>query len=193
MGRGAWRATVHSSQRAGCDCSNLAHTHYQHYLPGKSSSVGKESACSAGDPGSISGLGRLPGEGNGKPLQYSCLENPMDRERVGYRPWYSKMAPHSSTSAWKIPWTEEPGRLQSMGSLRVGHDWVASLSLSCIGEGNGNHSSVLAWSIPWTVEPGGLPSMGSHRVGHDWSDLAAAADTTEWLNHHQSLDMQLRS
>ena len=40
------------------------------------------------------------------------------------------MAPHSSTVAWKIPWMEEPGRLQSMGSLRVGHDWVTSLSLS---------------------------------------------------------------
>ena len=50
------------------------------------------------------------------------------------------MAPHSSTLAWKIPWTEEPGGLQSMGSLRVGHDWVTSFhfSLSCIGEGNGN-------------------------------------------------------
>ena len=55
--------------------------------------------------------------------------------------WAEKaMAPHSSTLAWKIPWTAEPGRLQSMGSLRVRHDWVASLSLSfsCIGEGNGN-------------------------------------------------------
>ena len=48
------------------------------------------------------------------------------------------MAPHSSTLAWKIPWMEEPGRLQSMGSLRVGYDWVTSLSLSCIREGNGN-------------------------------------------------------
>ena len=48
------------------------------------------------------------------------------------------MAPHSSTLAWKIPWTEEPGGLQSMGSLRVRHDWATSLSLSCIGEGNGN-------------------------------------------------------
>ena len=47
-------------------------------------------------------------------------------------------APHSSTLAWKIPWTEEPGRLQSMGSLRVRHDWATSLSLSCFGEGNGN-------------------------------------------------------
>ena len=48
------------------------------------------------------------------------------------------LAPHSSTLAWKIPWTEEPGRLQFMGSLRVGHDWTTSLSLSCIGKGNGN-------------------------------------------------------
>ena len=56
--------------------------------------------------------------------------------------WYSiglvLMAPHSSTLAWEIPWTEQPGRLQSMGSLRVGHDWATSLSLSCTGEGNGN-------------------------------------------------------
>ena len=48
------------------------------------------------------------------------------------------MAPHSSTLAWEIPWTEEPGRLQSMGLWRVGHDWATSPSLSCIGEGNGS-------------------------------------------------------
>ena len=48
------------------------------------------------------------------------------------------MVPHSSTLAWKIPWMEEPGRLQSMRSLRVGHDWATSLSLSCIGGGNDN-------------------------------------------------------
>ena len=50
------------------------------------------------------------------------------------------MAPHSSTLAWKIPWMEEPARLQSMGSLRVGHDWELHFhfSLSCIGEENGN-------------------------------------------------------
>jgi len=53
---------------------------------------------------------------------------------------FHAMAPHSSTLAWKIPWTEEPGRLQSMGSLRVEHNWVTSLWLFtlCIGEGNGN-------------------------------------------------------
>ena len=55
-----------------------------------------------------------------------------------HRPLEKAMAPHSSTVARKIPWTEEPGGLQSMGSLRVGHDWATSLSLSCIGEGNGN-------------------------------------------------------
>ena len=51
-----------------------------------------------------------------------------------------EIAPHSSTLAWKIPWVEEPGRLQSMGPLRVGHDRATSLSLalSSIGEGNGN-------------------------------------------------------
>ena len=50
----------------------------------------------------------------------------------------AEIAPHSSTLAWKIPWVEEPGRLQSMGSLRVRHDRATSLSLSCIREGNGN-------------------------------------------------------
>ena len=88
------------------------------------------------------------------------------------------MAPHSSTLAWKIPWTEEPGRLQSMGSRRVGQDWATSLSLFTFMHWRrevATHPSVLAWRIPGTGEPGGLPSMGSHRVGHDWSDLAAAA------------------
>ena len=103
----------------------------------------------------------------------------MDKDDVVIYIWYMEkaMAPHSSTLAWKIPWTEEPLRLQSMGSLRVGHDWVTSLSLftSCIGEGNGNPLQCSSWRIPGTGEPGGLPSMGSHRVGHDWSDLAAAA------------------
>ena len=53
-------------------------------------SDGKESACNAGDPGSIPGLGRSTGEGNGYPPQYSCLENPMQRNLVGYSPWGHK-------------------------------------------------------------------------------------------------------
>ena len=92
------------------------------------------------------------------------------------------MAPHSSTLAWKIPWTKEPGRLQSMGSLRVGHDWATSLSLftftfhfHTLEKEMATHSSVLAWRIPGTGEPGGLLFMGSHRVGHNWSNLATAA------------------
>ena len=95
------------------------------------------------------------------------------------------MAPHSSTLAWKILWTEETGTLQSMGSLRVGHDWATSLSLFTFmhWRRKWQPTRVLAWRIPGTGEPGGLPSMGSHRVGHDWSDLAAALAWEFWLLH----------
>ena len=75
------------------------------------------------------------------------------------------MAPHSSTLAWKIPWMEEPGRLQSMGSLRVRLD--LHFSLSCIGEGNGNPLQCSCLENPRDREPGGLPSLGSNRVGHN--------------------------
>ena len=87
------------------------------------------------------------------------------------------MAPHSSTLAWKIPWTEEPGRLQSMGSLRVGHDWATSLSLF----------TFMHWTRKWQPTLVFLPGesqgrrsrVGCHlwgrRVGQVWSDLAAAA------------------
>ena len=86
------------------------------------------------------------------------------------------MATHSSTLAWKIPWMEEPGGLQSTGLLRVGHDWVTfTFHFHALEEEMATHSSVLAWRIPGTAGPGGLPSMGWHKVGHDWSDLAAAA------------------
>ena len=135
-------------------------------------------------------------EGNGTPLQYSCLENPMGRGA-----WWA--AVHGVTKSW----------------TQLSH---FHFSLSCIGEGNGNplqcscletprdggswwaavygvaqswtwlrdwtelnwlnlvilqkamapHSSTLAWKIPWAEEPGRLPFMGSHRVRHDWSDLA---------------------
>ena len=85
------------------------------------------------------------------------------------------MAPHSSTLAWKIPRTEEPGGLQSMGSLRVGQDFTFTFHFPALEKKMATHSSVLAWRIPGTEEPSGLPSMESHRVRHDWSDLAAAA------------------
>ena len=79
------------------------------------------------------------------------------------------MAPHSSTLAWKIPWTEEPGSLQSMGSLKL--DTTERLhfhfSLSCIGEGNGKPLQCSCLENPRDEDPGGLPSMGLHRVGDD--------------------------
>ena len=88
------------------------------------------------------------------------------------------MAPHSSTLARKIQWTEEPGELQSTGSKRVGarlSDFTFTFHFPALEKKMATHSSVLAWRIPGTGEPCGLPSMGSHRVGHDWCDLAAAA------------------
>ena len=89
------------------------------------------------------------------------------------------METHSSTLAWKILWMEEPGRLQSMGSVTESRirlsDFTFTFHLPTLEKEMATHSSVLAWRIPGTGEPGGLLSMGSHRVGHDWSDLAAAA------------------
>ena len=80
------------------------------------------------------------------------------------------MAAHSSTLAWKIPLMEEPGGLQTMGSLRVGHDlsdFTFTFHLHALEKEMATHSTVLAWRIPGKGEPSGLPSMGSHRVGHD--------------------------
>ena len=73
------------------------------------------------------------------------------------------MAPHSSTLAWQIPWMEEPGRLQSMGSLEVGHDsdFTLTFHFHALEKEMANHSSVLAWRIPGMREPGGLPSLES--------------------------------
>ena len=80
------------------------------------------------------------------------------------------MVPHSSTLAWKILWMEEPGRLQSMGLLRVGHnlsDFTFTFHFYALEKEMATHSSILAWRIPGIEEPSGLRSMGSHRVGHD--------------------------
>ena len=90
------------------------------------------------------------------------------------------MAPHSSTLAWKIPWTEKPGRLQSMGLLRVRHDWATSLS----------RFTFMHWKRKRQPTPVFLPGesqgrgsqvgcrLWGHRVGQDWSDLAAAASSS---------------
>ena len=79
------------------------------------------------------------------------------------------MAPHSSTLAWKIPRVEEPGGLQSMGSLKLDTTEQVHFhfSLSCTGEGNGNPLQCSCLENPRDGEPGGLPSMGLHRVGDD--------------------------
>ena len=77
------------------------------------------------------------------------------------------MAPHSSTLAWKIPWMEEPGGLQSMGLLESDMTERLQFHFHALEKEMATHSSVLAWRIPGTGNPGGLPSMMSHRVGHD--------------------------
>ena len=90
-------------------------------------------------------------------VQFLGQEGPLEKE----------MATDSRTLAWKIPWTEEPGRLQSMGrkELDTTEQLHLHFSLSRVGEEMATHSSVLAWRIPGTEEPDGL--LGLHRVGHD--------------------------
>ena len=93
-------------------------------------------------------------EGNGNPLQHSCLENPMDRGA-----WSA--AVHGVAQSWT--------RLS---------DFTFTFNFHAVEKKMATHSRVLAWRIPGAGEPGGLPSLGSHRVGHDWSDLAAS---TAWI------------
>ena len=95
------------------------------------------------------GENKLIGEGNGNPLQYSCLENPMDGGA-----W--KAAVHGVAEGWT--WLS---------------DFTFTFHFHALEKEMATHSSVLAWRIPGTGEPGELPSMGSHRVGHEWTDLAA--------------------
>ena len=91
------------------------------------------------------------GDDNGTPLQYSCLDNPMER------------------GAW---WAAVHGVTESTTRLS---DFTFTFHFHALEKEMATHSSVLAWRIPGTGEPGGLPSRGSNRVRHDWSDLAAAA------------------
>ena len=77
------------------------------------------------------------------------------------------MATHSGVLAWRILRMGEPGGLQSMGSLRVGHGFTFTFTFHALEKDMATHSSVLAWRILGTEEPRRLPSMGSHRVGHD--------------------------
>ena len=81
------------------------------------------------------------------------------------------MAPHSSTLAWKIPWTEEPGGLHAVHGVAKSRtrlsDFPFTFHFHALEKEMATYSGVFAWRIPGTVEPGGLPSIGSHRVGHD--------------------------
>ena len=81
------------------------------------------------------------------------------------------MAPNSSILAWKTPWMEEPGRLQSVHGVAKSRtrlsDFTFAFHFHALKKEMATHSRVLAWRIPGTGEPGGLQSMGSHRVGHD--------------------------
>ena len=91
------------------------------------------------------------------------------------------VAPHSSTLAWKIPWMEEPGGLQSMGSLRVGHDWVTSLSLSlaCIGEGNG---SLLQCSCLENPRDRGAWWASVYGIAQSWTRLKQLSSSSSNMN-----------
>ena len=102
-----------------------------------SSSAGRKSTCNAGDPGSIPGLGRSPGEGIGCPLPYSwaslvaqTVKNSpaMQEPRVQSLGWKDPLEKGMATS-FSIPWIKKPGRLQSTGLQRVRHDWVTFTSL----------------------------------------------------------------
>ena len=109
------------------------------------------------------------------PLEFCPIPNSI---YLGYHKMEKTMAPHSSTLAWKISWTEEPGRLWSHGVTKSWtrlSDFTFTFHFHALQKEMATHSSALAWRIPGTEEPGGLLSMESHRVGHDWSDLAAAA------------------
>ena len=82
-----------------------------------------------------------------------------------------EMAPHSSTLAWKIPWTEEPRRLYVVHGVAKSRARLSNFTFTfhfyVLEKEMATHSSVHAWRIPGTAEPGELPSMGSHRVRHD--------------------------
>ena len=119
-------------------------------------SAGKESACNAEDLGSISGLGRAPGEGKGYPLQYSGLENSMDcvaKSRTRLSDFTSlQMVKRASLVAQLVK--NPPAMTET---------WVQSLGWEDhLEKGKVTHSSILAWRTSWTVQ-----SMGSPRTGCD--------------------------
>ena len=149
------------------------------------------------------------GDGNGNPLQYSCLENSMDggarwaavhaiaksRTRLSdftftfhFHTLEKEMSTHSSVPAWRIPGMEETGGLPSIGSHRVRHNWcnlAAAAAKQKEEKAMAPHSSTLAWKIPWTEEPGRLQSMGSLRIGHDWATSLSFFTFRHWRSKWQ--------
>ena len=131
----------------------------------------KASGCNVGDLDSIPGSGRSHGEGNGNPLQSSCLENPMDRgawwttvhglQRVGHD-WATSPSP-------RIIWASLVAQLVK-NPPAMWETWVRSLGWEDLLEkGKATHSSILAWRIPWAIQ-----SMGLQRVKHDWLSLSVS-------------------
>ena len=185
--------------------------------PFPGSSAGKESACNAGDPSSIPGLGRSSGEGIGYKLQYSWaslvaqkVKNPPAMQEtwlwsLGLEDSLEKgMVTHSRIFAQRTPWTEEPGRLQSMGSQIVGHDWATFTST---GKKKKFHfglrgpcfklaiQSLLSLLVLFPLiscfclSPGkshGQRSLMGHRP---WG--SQESDVTSGLHHHQLTDSSL--
>ena len=102
------------------------------------------------------------------------------------------MAPHSSTLAWKIPWTEEAGRLQSMGSLKVGHDWATLLSFftSCIGEGNGNPLQCSCLENP---RDKGAWWAAVYGVTQSWTWLKRLSKTAQQVKNQETQETQFQS
>ena len=138
----------------------------------------KASACNARDPGSIPGSGKSPGKGNGIPLQYSCLENSMNRgawqttSACNVGPWFD-------SCAGKISWRRDrihavvfmgsPCASDSEEFAAVQVTWIQSLGWEDpLEKEMASHSSILVWRIQWMEKPGRLQSMGSQRVGQDW-------------------------
>ena len=178
MDGGSWWATVHGVAKSWTRLSDFTFTFHFHALEKEMAihfSVLAWRIPGMGEPG------RLPSMGSHRvghnwsdlaaaaivkytmdlvasrlvfPLQYSCLENPMDG------------------GAW---WAAVHGVAKSRTRLR---DFTFTFHFPALEKEMVTHSSVLAWRTPGTGEPGGLPSMGSRRVGHDWSDVAAAGCTS---------------
>ena len=123
-------------------------------------SAGKESACKAGDLGSIPRLGRSPGGGKGYPLQHSGLENSVDCIVHGVSKSWTRLSDfHSLTHSWHIQASLIAQLVQNPPAMQ--ETWVQSLGWEDpLEEGKATYSSRLAWRIPWTVQ-----SMGLQRAG----------------------------